>query len=833
MKRGPALAALAMLAGSSGASASASAGASAGATPELRAARRTGRLTCDGRLDEAAWREAPVFDDFVASSPHPGTPPSERTEVRVLYDDQHVYVGITAFDRRPAEVSTHLGPRDAPPVSDLVSVALDTRRDGRNAYSFAVNAGGVQRDGLWVDDGRWVPEWDAVWCGEAALDPRGWTAEFEIPLHLLRFSDAEAQRWGIGVRREHARTHEVLDSALVPPLGTAMVSRFAVLEDLVGLSPRRAIMLAPYVGVRLLRSPAISPVAPTLDVGADLEANLGSTLQLTATLNPDYGQLEADEAVLNLSTFETFLTERRPFFLRSLELFEPIDPEAPRLFYSRRIGGDAPILAAAKLTGAIGRLQLGIIDAVVAGPQLNASDGISYQAHLERPLHLGPAAEAPSIPPVSRNYLAGSARAAATEVLTLGAQLVATVPLSSPCHGADVPDDADCRAPLASGAAAIHADARADSWVALAQLHGSVVSRGPDGGSVLRDGTSLRAGDLGSGGLLRIAREGGEPWRFEVAAHASSPRLQLDQLGYLRAGNEADLQGKLGYVRTDLARLAALSSELHVLTRTTADGRAIPLGTDLTWETEASFTDASLLGLQLRANVRRRDVREIEGTGISFERPAYGQVLLYGNTDPGRAGSLQATVYAGRSARLATTPIGDAWFGGAELAAVWRPREQAETRLTLSATRDTDGPRWISVSDGEALFAELIGRSLSATLRQLVVLRKELTLQGYVQLFTVSGTYGPAYRARLADELDLAALALATDVVPGFHGASLDTSLVLRWDYQPGSSAHVVYARHQEEATDAPAQADLGPGLLLSGPSSHVVLVKWSRLWSL
>src|SRR5512140_2049481 len=169
--------------------------------PSIRAIRSAGAVQIDGKLDEPAWRNAPEFEAFVQIFPSEGAPPTERTELRVLYDDQNVYVGFICHDSRPGEIVRNLGRRDRPPLSDTVEVAIDSSGDNRTAYSFGVNAGGVLFDSLLYDDSASSMEWDAVWDAAVRPLPDGWSAELVIPLHVLRFSAAEAQTWGLLAKR--------------------------------------------------------------------------------------------------------------------------------------------------------------------------------------------------------------------------------------------------------------------------------------------------------------------------------------------------------------------------------------------------------------------------------------------------------------------------------------------------------------------------------------------------------------------------------------------------------------------------------------------------------
>ncbi len=328
----------------------------------------------DGVLDEIIWQRASVATDFVQLQPTEGAPASERSEVRVLYGHDALYVGFRAYDSDPDAIEAQLTRRDQGSFSDWVHVAVDSYHDRRTAFQFGANPVGVKRDAYRYDDTHRDSDWDAVWDVATTVDDEGWTAEFRIPYSQLRFTDTDQQTWGIQFTRWIARKDEaVYWSPLTGDLN-AVVSRFGNLVGLTGIEPRRRIEVTPYALARLRQAPEeggnpFYQANDTFDdVGIDVKYGLTSNLTLDVTVNPDFGQVEADPAQVNLSEFETFFPERRPFFLEGANIFEFGIGGGDRLFHSRRIGrrpqghantqgghADIPenttIQAAAKVTG--------------------------------------------------------------------------------------------------------------------------------------------------------------------------------------------------------------------------------------------------------------------------------------------------------------------------------------------------------------------------------------------------------------------------------------------------------------------------------------------------
>jgi hypothetical protein len=361
-----------------------------------------GAIELDGVLDEPAWAEAEHATGFVQLRPAPGEPASERTEARVLYDGSAVYVGMRMHDSQPEAIGAALGRRDTGPESDWAQVMLDSYDDSRTAFGFMVNAAGVQLDFLMFDDVNEDNSWDAVWQAETSRDSEGWTAEFRIPLSQLRFA-AGNERWGLNFGRKHFRTGEHSFWAPLVPGVDGVVSRFGTLDELRGLESPRQLEIQPYVAASLTRAPgeAADPYYAENDfapqAGVDLKYGLTGDLTLTATLNPDFGQVEADPSQVNLGGFELFFQERRPFFVEGTDVFS-MQPRRffatnrPDLLYTRRIGRqpqrsgfvpegieenenatvytDSPqqstILGAAKLSGRVGRFSVGVLNAVTA-----------------------------------------------------------------------------------------------------------------------------------------------------------------------------------------------------------------------------------------------------------------------------------------------------------------------------------------------------------------------------------------------------------------------------------------------------------------------------------
>ncbi len=333
----------------------------------VQAARVDEAPEIDGIPDDDIWELAiPVNEDFIQHRPDCGESMSERTEIRLLFDDRALYVALIMHDSHPEEFTRIISPRDYNFMSEWIGVWLDTFNDDNNAYFFFTNIENVQQDGRLCEVGGWDMNWDAVWESATASSDSGWTAEYAIPFAVLRYSDDTEQVWGVNIKRTISRTNE---SAFLFPMGDdgcIHIRDFGELHGLYNLPCAGQIEFRPYIAGKIKYIPdAEDELEPWGNAGLDCRIGISTNASLDLTINPDFGQIEADADEANLSHWETFLREKRPFFLEGADLFDlPFN-----LFYSRRIGAVAPngeiipILGGAKLTGASGGYRFGLLEA--------------------------------------------------------------------------------------------------------------------------------------------------------------------------------------------------------------------------------------------------------------------------------------------------------------------------------------------------------------------------------------------------------------------------------------------------------------------------------------
>jgi hypothetical protein len=277
----------------------------------------------DGRSDDAVWQNAPKFTGFRQFEPRADVDPTHQTEFQVAFDEKNLYVFVRAFDPHPDSIMHALTRRDVRGPSDQLKLLIDSYDDKRSGYEFAVNPDGVKRDFVMSNDGDEDGSWDGVWDVSTAVDSLGWTAEFRIPLSQLRYAPAASHTFGFGVWRDIERYRERSSWPVYLTTRSGLSSQLGRLQGITGITSERRLEVVPYVvakNVQTIEQPGFGR-ANEVEIGGDVKFGITPNITLDATVNPDFGQVEADPAVVNLTAFETFFSERRPFFVEGTGLY--------------------------------------------------------------------------------------------------------------------------------------------------------------------------------------------------------------------------------------------------------------------------------------------------------------------------------------------------------------------------------------------------------------------------------------------------------------------------------------------------------------------------------
>jgi hypothetical protein len=776
----------------------------------LRAMRAAETVSIDGRLDEAVWKSAPAACPFLQEAPTFGAAPAAGTDVRVAYDDQSLYVGVRLHRAPGAEVTALVHRRDQNSFSDWFSVAVDSMYDRRTALMFSVNAAGVQRDLQMHSDTAADPSWDAVWRSAVTVDAEGWTAELALPLSLFRIENgAGAQTWGINFTRRDQTPYELSRWHVVARGENAFVSRFPDLTGLEGLAPLRRREWIPYLSSleKVRTAQAYDDRGNITKIGLDAHLGLGSKTLLDLTVNPDYGQAEADETVLNLSTIETFFPEKRPFFLDGMDIFRVAGPQ---LFYSRRIGAGlgspqlqqgetllgrplaSDILGAAKLTSKLDHgVNVGVLAAVTDEEQarIGIEGGDTVMRTVGNRTFYGIAR---GLKQVGNS---GSHVGAFTSVVDEGSadgrrSMVGAVDGMFKSQDRTLQVDflgAFSRAGWKSAELAEGSYGRLAAvkrWSNNGYLAGSFtnVSRGFD----LRDAGYLERPDY-----RELRTEGGRNWdsswkRFRNWGFYASATYAADQAGHAFRRN--------------------------------VDGR---------FTTE--LTNAWKMYVGGGLDLAREDDRELRTFWSSEKKYLHREAVPYVTTGFSTSGSGPYSLAVDLS--RASEEGGAAY--GASVSQTFRLSSRLEVGLSTWIGRKAGTPRWLETrSDGTPVVGYQRLSELSQVVRASYAFTPRLTLQAFTQLFTANWSY--------RDLHPWSGGTLATQTVEAqgqnaFSSRVWTVNVIGRWEFMPGSALYAIYTKGTRNGELANRTGALSPindlPMLFGQPADDSLQIKISWMF--
>ena len=828
-------------------------------------------VTIDGRADEPTWRASSVATDFMQFEPNEGAPASERTEARVLYGSRALFVYMKAYERRPEEIVGQLTRRDQGSHSDILGVTIDSYFDRRTAFQFNVNPVGVKQDIYHFDDTSEDSGWDAVWDVAVSLEEDGWAAEFRIPYSQLRFRDDAQQTWGINFIRRIARNQEVTVWAPTTRSDGAIVSRFGELRGITELDPPNRMEILPYTLGGVERSPGDTDdpfyraTDPMGAVGADIKYGVTSDLTLDVTINPDFGQVEADPAQVNLSAFETFLPERRPFFVEGSSIFNfglstgDGDDAVESLFYSRRIGrapqggvdnGDGysdaddrtTIYGAWKLSGkTAGGWSVGVLHALTSEERARIAPetGPSYHEPTEPFANYG-------MVRLQKDFREGRS---AVGLIGTGTR-----------READVAESLGLRTEAYAGGVDFRHRFDDENWQLSGYLLGSRVTgsadaiartqrsaaryyQRPDAGHVTYDPT--RTSLSGASANIGLSKVSGGYWRGGTGVQTRTPGFEVNDLGFM---NNADFVTHWmwgGYHRSaPVGPFRRISLNLNGSHTWNHDGDRTGTGGNVNTNFQLQNFWNGWAGVnQQLATV---DPGVLRG-GPLFLREAMTNFWGGLGTDSRKA--VQFNLSGSGNVR----PASDSWAFNVSPNVRVRPSGRATFNIGTFLNRRVDDRQWVRKVETETphyLFGRLDQTTVGATLRLDYAFTPTLSLQLYAQPFVSAGRYerfkqvADPMAERYADRfspLDARAqddeyfVDLDGDGTeesfsnPDFNVRQFRSNAVLRWEYLPGSSLFFVWSQGRDDSTEAGSfdfSRDVGD-LFRTAPS-NVFMVKLS-----
>ncbi|HUF49601.1 MAG TPA: DUF5916 domain-containing protein [Longimicrobiales bacterium] len=832
----------------------------------------------DGRLDDAVWQHAAPATDFTIFEPNAGAPSSQRTEARVAYDDRAIYVAVRMYDTSPDSIVAQLARRDQQVHSDWIMVAIDSYYDRRTAFVFGVNPRGVKVDILIYDDRMESVSWDAIWEAATATDSLGWTAEFRIPLSQLRFgSSDEARVWGIQFYRQIGRSRETSFWAPVPRDADGLVSRFGELHGLRGLTPPRNMELLPYSVAQVTRAPgdAANPFhrdsRGSASAGADLKVGVTSDLTLNATINPDFGQVEADPSIVNLSAFETFLPEKRPFFVEGANIYNFAiglgdgDMGNEALFYSRRIGrrpqgavpsaaefSDMPtastIVSAAKLSGrTAGGWSVGVLDAVTAEERADyaLADGSRGRTVVEPWTNY-------AVARVMRDFDGGNSTIGAIATATNRSLTDELTSLRSAAYSGGI----NAWRRFGGGnyqfkAWLVGSHIRGDtSAIAIAQRSAARYYQRPDNEHVTYDATRTSLG--GWAANAEVFKMGGGHWRYATMLNVRSPGFEVNDLGYMQSADQVLQVAFIGY---DQFRATPRFQRWNVNVNQWAGwnfgGDPIALGTNINGGLQLpNFWGANGGINHERSVVRVAALRS--GPALRTQPTANAWLGVYSDSRRPLRMSLNGNI----SNEFGTT--GGSW--GINTSATVRAANRAEISLSPSYSRSRNETQYVTRRTANGAPRYILGQleqsTTALTARVSYTVTPTLSVQLYAQPFISAGhyplfrevtdaravafddrfhTYAPAAVQYDADA-DVYRIDRTGDGVadlsfadPDFNFKQMRSNAVVRWEYRPGSALFVVWGHGRTRADDhGTFRFGRDAGDLWDAAGSNVLMIKLS-----
>jgi hypothetical protein len=825
--------------------------------PEVAAVRTAAPIVIDGRLDEEVWQRARPATEFRQQDPDEGKPATQRTEVRFALDGDALYVGARMYDTEGAAgVRTRLTRRDQTTGGDDLTLIFDTFHDHAGRTVFGINPSGVKQDAGQASPYA-DPSWDPVWSAATLVDSLGWTAELRIPLSQLRYPRDPEQVWGMQIWRFVERLNETSMWSFWGKQESGGPSRFGHLTGVVVPSRVRTVEFLPYTTLRAAYVTPSQPGSPFQEeraygarIGGDVKALLSSTFTLDATINPDFGQVEVDPAVVNLTAFETYLPEKRPFFVEGSGLFGfgglncyfCSNVSGMSLFYSRRIGRrpqgslehdaefkeipeNTTILGAAKVTGrTAGGLQVGALNAITAATDARAigMDGERFTREVE---------------PLTNYFVGRVKRTYRNGDLTVGAMgtsvfrsfgydsLAMRLPERAEAVGIDWNADWDEKTYRFAGNLA-YSQVSGDPAAILRLQESSAryfqrPDREPGANGILSDRYDPEAGALrGLGGYARLSKESGNVL-WETALNFRSPGFEVNDLAFLTSAD---------YVWMSANLLRQWSEPTRFYRRV-----------DLLAGAQQQFNfDGDLTGREYRVFAATQTPGYWWASGFFILRPELDDDrLTRGGPLVRRPGTWSAHMNLSTDSRRNVVLSTNPWYGesrsgshsySANLNVQLKPASNVAIALGPAYSRNGNAIQYVaSFGDTTAnhffgrrtIFSDLVQRTLSMETRLAVTFTPTTSLELYAQPLISSGEYsrfkeftgtrttrlttfgaeqlvpirhadGHVTSYRLDPDRDPATGAF-TFGNPDFTLRSLRGNAVLRWEYRPGSTLFFVW----------------------------------------
>ncbi|MDH4223063.1 MAG: carbohydrate binding family 9 domain-containing protein, partial [candidate division Zixibacteria bacterium] len=720
-------------------------------------------------LDDDCWKKAEKSGDFVQAQPHDGEPATESTYVQVCYDNDALYVAVTCMESEPEKIIEILTRRDRFSESDCVNLGIDSYHDHQTGYMFKTYASGTQCDIHYFNDNSEDDSWDAVWESDVKIGKDRWTVEYKIPFSCLRFPKNETPTWGFYVSRFLGHNDETCRWIRIPSDQSGFVSRWGHLTGIKDIDPPMHLEILPYAVSWEKTEPGR---LGNLDgreffgnTGIDLKYGLTSNLTLDATINPDFGQVEIDEIVLNLTNYETFYPEKRPFFLEGNKIFEPNSNDLCQLFYSRRIGKNpekadsaeyyfhrptsTTILGAVKITGKTKRgTTIGFLNAVTKREKADFwhSSGFRTKRVVE--------------PEANYNVLRLSQDIFKNSVIGIMSTAV------------------NQRGKIPSYAGGLDWSLR--FWKENYNFIGQIL------------GSSNGKKERGAGYLTVLEKIGGEHWRGQIVWFSFDKKINTNRLGYTKRN---DIKGGSIWVQYKTQK------EFWIIRNS---------WNNFNLSYDCNLDNVTLdWGFNFNSSIELTNSWVVEGgfysdlgeTNADWEVPSQLLKIPVGrsawiniNTDD------RKKVCGGINYNL-----GNYWDGLSSSVYLWltiKPRSNLEVTLEPDWNHMWDISRFVGYAQDESdssslyIFGKQEVNRAGLGLHGTYTFSKNLSIQAYTQFFFAKGEYTDLSRFTPMYQFSPLGDTAGFSLVHGdFHRREFASNLILRWEYRPGSTLYLVWTQ--------------------------------------
>ena len=793
----------------------------------------TAKPVIDGKLDDECWKKGTWAGDFHQWIPKEGAKPTYPTELNIQYDDKNLYVAIRAHDGEPDKILRMAGVRDEL-VGDMAGVNFDSYRDYRTGFEFTVTAWGQKVDLVLFNPANWDFNWNPVWKVKTGLEDSAWVAEYEIPLSQLRYSRKDEQVWGMHVWRWISRLQEESDWEIQSKTGPGMLYNYGELRGIKGLKKSRRLEISPYT-LGDLKTMQKNPENPFTDKGkiwggnAGLDAKIGISSNFTVdlTVNPDFGQVESDPSVMNLTAFETFYEEKRPFFLEGLTIFDyKFDNQS--LFYSRRIG-HAPsrpvspndnlfvnspdktsILSAIKLSGTTSNgFSVGLIQSVTANEfaRLSDKDGnrssvkveplTSYTvARIQKGYNAGNTVIGGMLTSTNRDIEDKNLETLSTNAYTGGLDLLT--------HWKDKEFYIDARL-IGS-----FINGSSQSITALQESSARYYQR--PGASYLKFDTTATTLS-GYGGRFMIGKGSKGLWRYSTGATWLSPGLELNDLGYMTTADEINQDNVISYlINQPVSIFSTYNISLEQFNTWNFNGEFLGSGANL------SFTSVFKNQWSFAAN----QIYHTKTLDTKILRGGYDMIMPYIITSSGSLNSDQAKKITGSLVySYQYTGNNSAVSYQIEPGITYRPINNLKIGVTVNYLDNHDRLQYVTstnyLSEKRYILSTIDQKTLGLTLRVDLNLTPEFSIQYYGSPFISRGKYSEFKRVtdpKAGSYNDRFSLLNNTQLIgntygldenndmvadynidnPDFNFHQFRSNLVAKWEYRLGSFIYLVWS---------------------------------------